>query len=553
LVKTDVLVVGGGIAGCFAAITARKQGVDVLIVDKAYAGKSGAGISAGGWYMVFNSEWGYDFNTTMNEVAKIGEYLNNRVWTEIVLKESWSTYMDLVSWGVEFPVEPEKRRDYLREQIIRTKSRAERQPHIEPYSLIPLRHRKTAPTVRAQAEKVGAKILDRVMVTDLLKQDDKVVGAAGFSLDNGEFYIFTAKATVLAAGNSGLKPPGMQISMQTGDADAMAYRAGAELSGKEFLDHHITFANYPSWRTEIYPAYFYFTDAEGNPIPAKGFDLSMVSAVHSGRGPILYDLDAATREDLDAIREYIRKRANPIELERIGLDPTRGGKYIVAGGAWAGGTVHGTGGLWPVDTKCSSSLEGLFAAGDCCSTYYFGAVCRGASWGLTGAAVTGRRAGAGAAEYALKADTPELSREEIEGAKNTAFSAVSRKSGFNPRWVTQLLQNIMMPYFIIYIKHEKRLQAALTLVEFLRDNLASKIYARDPHELRLAHETKNMILNAEIILRSSLFRKESRGTHYREDYPERKDPDWLAWTKIKDEEGEMKVWKQQLPKEWQQT
>jgi hypothetical protein len=70
-------------------------------------------------------------------------------------------------------------------------------------------------------------------------------------------------------------------------------------------------------------------------------------------------------------------------------------------------------------------------------------------------------------------------------------------------------------------------------------------------ELWLAHETKNMILNAEIILRSSLFRKESRGTHYREDYPERKDPDWLAWTKIKDEEGEMKVWKQQLPKEWQ--
>ena len=84
----------------------------------------------------------------------------------------------------------------------------------------------------------------------------------------------------------------------------------------------------------------------------------------------------------------------------------------------------------------------------------------------------------------------------------------------------------------------------------MRDHLVPKLTAKDPHEMRLAHETKSMILNAEIKLRSSLFRTESRGTHYREDYPRRDDPNWLAWIKVKDEQGIMKLTKVPMPKEW---
>jgi succinate dehydrogenase/fumarate reductase flavoprotein subunit len=108
----------------------------------------------------------------------------------------------------------------------------------------------------------------------------------------------------------------------------------------------------------------------------------------------------------------------------------------------------------------------------------------------------------------------------------------------------------MVPYFTLYVKKGDRLQAALTTVEFLRDHLVPKLYARDPHELRLAHETKNMVHNAEAKLRASLFRTESRGTHYREDYPHRDDPDWLAWVMLKDEGGEMKASKKPVPREW---
>jgi succinate dehydrogenase/fumarate reductase flavoprotein subunit len=74
--------------------------------------------------------------------------------------------------------------------------------------------------------------------------------------------------------------------------------------------------------------------------------------------------------------------------------------------------------------------------------------------------------------------------------------------------------------------------------------------ARDAHELRMAHEARNMTLNAEMVLRASLFRTESRGSHYREDFPERVDPDWLAWTVLKREQGEMKASKWPIPKEW---
>ena len=74
--------------------------------------------------------------------------------------------------------------------------------------------------------------------------------------------------------------------------------------------------------------------------------------------------------------------------------------------------------------------------------------------------------------------------------------------------------------------------------------------AKDSHELRLAHETANMVLNAEMMLRASLFRTESRGVHFREDYPQRDDAHWLAWTKIKEENGAMALFKEPVPREW---
>ena len=99
--KSDVLVIGGSIAGLFAAIKAREEGASVTLVDKGYIGRSGAAVFASA-FSVFNSDWGHNLSQWQHEISELGEYMNNPEWTEIGLRESYARYQDLVSWGVKF-------------------------------------------------------------------------------------------------------------------------------------------------------------------------------------------------------------------------------------------------------------------------------------------------------------------------------------------------------------------------------------------------------------------------------------------------------------------
>jgi len=539
MIETDVLIIGGGFSGCFAAIKAKEQGLDVVVVDKAYAGKSGAGYAAGMGYMVFNPEWGLDLGACIDAINQKGEYLNNRDWTKTIFQDSLATYQDLVSWGVEFPQEEET--PYVKDLL--------------PFGIVRIKRRKTTPFLRRQMERIGVRILDRIMVTDLLKQDGEIIGAVGFPMEAADLYVFKAKVTVLSTGYNSFKPAGAEIACLTGDGEAMAYRAGAELTGKEFLDSgNYGMQPYPAWRggRGSRACFRYYTDGEGKRVKTdrqNESDLTLDFAVHAGRGPILWDLDSSTAEDIERMRKRM-ENSDAIESERIGFDPGKRGKFVQAGGGAAGAPNAQTGGVWPVNMQCASRIPGLFVAGECCGTRYLGAYHPAPGFGLTGSAVTGSRAGIGAAEYALTKGKIEPHAEPLADAAKIMYLPLERRTGFSPRWVTQILQNTMIPYFILFVKHHKRLEAALTIVDFLKYHLVPQLTARDSHELRLAHETKNMVLNAEMILRASLFRTESRGQHYREDYPRRDDPDWLAWVKLEEGEDGMKLSKVPIPKEW---
>ncbi|MBW1863076.1 MAG: FAD-dependent oxidoreductase [Deltaproteobacteria bacterium] len=146
LVETDVLVIGGGMAGSFAAIKAREKGVDVTIVDKGYAGKSGSTPYAF-WYVVHNPEWGHDLKPWMDYVNSLGEYLNNRGWTERVFKESYDRYQDMVSYGVEFMLgEDGKPKGYTFPGI--------------PTESFQLKKRVFGQVLRKKAKEIGVKIFD---------------------------------------------------------------------------------------------------------------------------------------------------------------------------------------------------------------------------------------------------------------------------------------------------------------------------------------------------------------------------------------------------------
>ena len=98
------------------------------------------------------------------------------------------------------------------------------------------------------------------------------------------------------------------------------------------------------------------------------------------------------------------------------------------------------------------------------------------------------------------------------------------------------------------------MEGALASIEYIRRKIVPNMIAEDGHQLRMAHETANMLLNAEMKLRAGLFRKESRGTHYREDYPARDDDEWFCWINMKKgPNGEMKMSKYMLPDEWKPT
>ncbi len=530
--ETDVLVVGGGIAGCFATIKAREQGASVVLVDKGFVGKSGQSPYARG-FMVFNPDWGHRLDVWMDYINKTSEYVNNRDWTEITIKDSYARYQDLVSWGIKFRQDEDG-------QPIRNPAPPGVTDNLQfdeqdkgDYVL----------ALRKQALKSGVRILDRIMVSDLLKHDGKIVGAVGIPVDSYDLYVIIAKATILCVGACGFKPAGYPPIVQlTCDGEAMAYRAGAEILGKEFVDTHFSRVDIPLGVPNVLHRKvnvpenlkvlqggglgYNEVNAEGNKIPDRPAGASLYGftylerefEAHAGRLPITRLIPAGNRE--------------------------------VVGGACLGMSLRKADGIWPADTNCASSLPGLYAAGDALGNMQNGAVYALPGSAIAGGAVTGARAGVAAAKEALQMGKLKVDDKEITRAKGVVHAPRERQSGYSPRWVTQLLQNTMMPYFISYIKKEDRLQATLSIIEFIQEHLVPRLIARDPHELRLALETKNMVLSAEMRLRSALHRKESRGNHYREDYPRREDPDWLAWIKIKEEQGKMKLTKVPVPKEW---
>jgi len=550
LIETDVVIIGGGLAGCLAAIQARQLNVDVTLVDKNFVSRTGDSHITGGMIEIFNPEWGHDFDEWMNYTFEAGEYLIDRDWVEINRRDSYARFRDLVSWGVEFAKDAEGK---IMELSYGTGV---------PIRTLLLHSRTLMPALRGKALEKGVKILDRIFITDLLKQDGRICGAVGFHSREGNFYTFKAKAVVNAAGRCHYKTPTAACAYGTGDSYAMGYRAGAELTSMEFCGRRAPTA---AICDAMVPPASALLRLRGGVVNAKGeqfyeryspkYKASVPShwlmcwafEVHAGRGPIYYNYDVLTPEDKKLWKEkYLGKIQGyciPHQFEQSGIEMT--GK-VEAKATQLGGA----GGLRLINTGCETSLPGLYAAGDSGANNRYCAGLPTTGTALQNAAVAGHRAGQAAAEYALETKKPVIDEKEVARLKEITFMPLRRVGGFSPDCVLERLQYTIIPYDILFIRHGKRLQAALTMVEFFRDHFVPKLWAKDIHDLVKANEIRNMILTAEMMLRSSLFRTESRGEFYREDYPRRDDKNWLAWTVLKEENGEMKLDKLPMPVKW---
>ncbi len=531
--QTDVLIIGSGMAGLFAAVKAHDAGAAVIMVSKGRLGSSGMTPFAKGIFAYDPSTATMSLDEFTEAVSRSALDTNNPVYTRQMAEHSLARVNELREWGFfDSPLcfnafsKPLTQRD------------------------IP--------------------VIERVMVTHLVKENSRIAGAVGFGMDTQEIHVFKAKSVILCTGAGGFKPNGFPICDLTHDGTIMAYDIGAKVTGKEWNDGHPAQATNPAacfdgWhgmfeatpgtvgigiRHDLGVELNYAAYKAGNPV-AMGPPGSKTGKRVEG-GPFRPDEFEEKPPNEDGSHGDRARGGGPPGGGPPGGGPPGGDKNgppgmqgTNVGGSSAGMAIHKSEGLVPINDRCESNIPGLYAAGDALGSYMAGAIYTQIGSSLAGSAVQGAIAAEAAVQYSKGVAMPTVSADRINTIRQQILAPLKRKSGYGPAWVTQVLQGIMIPNFVLYIKKESLLKAALAYIEELRDHHMPMLRAADIHELRLAHETANMIVSAEMKLRASLMRKESRCSHYRLDYPDMDDHNWRAWINIhKGNDGSMKLEKQ---------
>ncbi|UOD35132.1 FAD-binding protein [Deferribacteraceae bacterium V6Fe1] len=521
---TDVLVIGSGMAGLFAAVKAHDNGAKVLMVSKGRLGSSGQTPFAKGIFTFDEKNSKVSLEQFVSMVSRSALNSNNKAYTRQMALNSKECVEELKGWG------------FFDSSLCYNSFKK------------PLADRKI-------------EIKERIMITHLIKENGKIAGAAGFGLDDEQVYFFNAKSVILATGAGGFKPNGFPIRDLTHDGSIMAYNIGARITGKEWNDGHIARAHNPA---ACYDGWHGMFEKKPSVTSVEihhdlGVDINYL--VYIKGAPVVMGPPGEDNFKIlggPYVPEEFKRRVPP---ENDNRPPLRDGKKfggnpqdrkgppgmngISVGGASAGMSIHKSEGLVPLNELCETDIPGLYAAGDALGSHMSGGIYTQVGSSLAGSAVQGAVAGKEAANYSKKHNLQQISKSKLLEIKNEILAPLKRDSGYSPAWITQTLQGIIIPNFVLYIKKESLLRAALAYVEELKEHYLPMIIAKDIHELRLAHETKNMIISAEMKLRASMFRKESRLSHFRLDYPEIDNKNWQVWINIyKGADGQMKLEKQ---------
>ena len=534
--KTDVLVIGGGFAGLFAAVKAHDEGANVMMVSKGRLGSSGLTPFAKGVFSYDKSNPSMSIDDFVSKVSESSIGTNNPVFTRQLAEHSFDRVQELKSWG--FFDSPLCNKSFM----------------------VPMEQR-------------NIPLKERIMITHLMKEQGRVVGAAGFSMDENKVIFFNAKTVVLCTGSGGFKPNGFPMCDVTHDGTIMAYDIGAVVTGKEWNDGHPGAAEnsascYDNWNGQIeekptvngimvnhhlgvdmnYQAYTKGGPITMGPPPGPG------PGEKSDKQP-----DVNRYAEGPFVPEAFRQTDMPPRPKETGglfslfskghSGPPGMGNGARVGGSTAGMAIHKAEGIVPVDETGLSSVPGLYAAGDALGSYMSGGIYTQIGGSAAGSCIQGTFAGIAAAKASKFINQIQLSKTKQAVIQEEILAPLKRERGYDPAWVTQILQGVMIPNFVLYIKKERMMQGALAYVEELKEHHTPMLLAEDRHQLRLAHETKNMIITAEMKLKASMMRTESRCSHYRLDYPEVDYENWQAWINIqKGENGEMVFTKQPFDK-----
>lgn len=549
-IETDVLVIGGGLAGCMASIKATEENVKVAIAEKANTLRSGCAATGISHYWVHIPEIHdslFSAEDLVSDLTNAVEGIADKKLLRVMVQESYDRLLDLEKYGQK--IRDEKGNlDLMTKLGVKTETwRMIGIPTVHFYG------RDLKVRLTEEALRRGVKIYNRIMVTNLMTEGNSVIGAVGINVRNGDFWIFKSKATVLATGcvNRLYKQPfGSPFSSWfppscTGDGHTMALRAGAGLINMEFPKKfpHIIGLDKSGGITEFYPT-GRMVNAKGDIFMLKGryymgYADAVTKEIEEGRGPVFIICPGSTDEDIDymlhsimnetggyAVVQYFQEKGIDLKKDKVELS-----LYEPIHFDGHNGVV--------VDTEGRTCLKGLFAAGD---------VMGGAPYGnATGAFVIGARAGKAAAKCSLKAAEPRIDESQVESEKERVYAPLKRKEGVTWQELQLAMQNIMT-YYTDGIRTEAMLKTALERLMGLRDEMFPKLYAKDAHELKRTLEVMNLMDIAEVVIAAALERKESRLVpfHYRADYPEKDDKEWRAFLEARLEEGKLKLAKKPI-------
>ncbi len=548
--QCDVLILGGGFAGLNAAMGARKAGQSVVLVDKGRPGYSGLSSfpSSHRWY---DPEFGDDAQALRDTVQRGAEYIVNMDWYQVWLDESKGAMQRLKEWKIleQFPNAVETGHAASNNYVGYREKFAEKDRR---------------PRFVETMEKSGVQIVMRTMITDLIQEDGKIVGAIGFDVPSGAILTFRAKAVVMCMGGGSIKPTGFPTAGNTFDGEYMGYNLGLPIIGKEFDDFHMT-VSYAAGNAFLTNSWEYLES-----LWLCGGDITSKNAIQSAdqkgkiliQGRILKALnglaanDGTAMSDLtkgDATRRGATVSTNPAD-PRVGKRNSPTPIEDVVGSA-AGMCLHLTSGIFCGldDLVGATGMPGLYVAGDGAnaSAVTGAAYPHGVGFTSNFCSVQGWRAGQAAAKYAAGAQLGAVSQEKLAELKKKIVAPMNVKTGLDPNWARDVLHSIMVPYWIHIVKTEASLKGALAQVEMLRDEVVPKLCAASPHDLRLCHEMKHKVLSAEMKLRAGLERKESRGFHYRSDFPFRDDKNFLGYIQLrKGKDGKMEMSKVEVKDAW---
>ena len=524
-ISTDVLIIGSGGAGSRAAIEVDDAGLKAIIVSKGLSFRSGCtGMAEGGYNAVFKTVDKDDsIEAHKHDTLKGGSFLNDEKLVNILVNESPKRLIDLENYGALFDRQESgqiDQRPFGGQTYRRTCYQGDRTG---------------AELLNALKEEIirrDIECIEEVMITSLVCDNDQVIGATGLDLKDSSLIYFKAKSVILASGGAGqLFPVTSNTSQKNGDGFAIAFKAGADLVDMEQIQFHPTGMVTPKSKKGILVTEA--VRAEGGKLINKDGERfmskyapekmelatrdvvarSIYREIIEGRGTEnggVY-LDISHLDD-DYIDEKLETMV--LQFENVGVDIKHDPIEVAP-------TAHHFMGGLKINTDGSTTLKNLFGAGEVCGGVH-GANRLGGN-ALADTQVFGKISGVSASEAAK--NTELKTNDEQVKMEASRIEGLIKEGSVKPKEFKNRIKQLMWEKVSI-VRDEKTLNEALKeLLEMKKelDDLNVSNIKQYNTELVTALEVINMVEICILTVKSAILRRESRGAHYRSDYPETND------------------------------